>query len=66
MTNSVLSSLVTSFTRLPDLGRPSELADQLNIRSAIKGNDVHFDVSAFGIHFRFIGVSNVMGNNAKT
>ena len=66
MINSVFPSLVTSLTRLPFLGSPSELLAQLNNISAIKDNGVHLDVSALGIHFRFIGVSNVMGNNAKT
>ena len=66
MTNSVRPPLVTSCTKLPFLGRSSQLSDQLNTRSATNVKGVQEVVSALGIHFRFIGVSNVTGNNANT
>ena len=56
-TSDVSPPLVTSCTKDPEAGRPSALEAQPCKRLATKSNPVQVDVSAFGIHFLFIGVS---------
>merc|ERR1719510_2109906 len=64
-TSDVSPPLVTSCTKDPEAGRPSALEAQPCKRLATKSNPVQVDVSAFGIHFLFIGVSRVIGRRAR-
>ena len=59
-TSDVSPPLVTSCTKEPEAGRSSALEAQPCRRLATKSKPVQVDVSAFGIHFRFIGVSKKM------
>ena len=59
-TKSVLPPFVTSWTRDPEAGLSLPFA-QLKSNSETKSKLVQVEVSALGIHFLFIGVSNVMG-----
>ena len=64
-TKSVLPPFVTSWTRDPEAGLSLPFA-QLKSNSETKSKLVQVEVSALGIHFLFIGVSNVMGKIYKS
>lgn len=55
---------MTSWTKEPDAGRVSGLVDHFIRSSETNSRLVHVEVSALGIHLRFIGVSRVIGRSA--
>ena len=62
-TSDVSPPFVTSWTKDPESGLPSDFVAHSKSRSATKSKLVHVEVSAFGIHFLFMGVSNVIGKS---
>ena len=61
----VLPSLVTNWTKEPLAGRSVAEVAHFKRISDTKSRLVQVEVSALGIHLRFIGVSKVIGNKAK-
>jgi hypothetical protein len=57
--------LVTNWTKDPEAGRSDDPLAQPKTRPAMNSRLVQVEVSALGIHLRFIGVSRVMGKIAR-